>query len=85
MDSSTDFEELSARVRTQSEDAAGSDTERVTVRSLEEVSCHFFGGHCDENCVDCWPLIFWISDDEEIEHDANGNTDCDDGSSVDEQ
>lgn len=38
MDSSTDFEELSARVRTQSEDAAGSDTERVTIRSLEEVS-----------------------------------------------
>ncbi|GAB7019409.1 hypothetical protein [Halostagnicola sp. A-GB9-2] len=38
MDSSTDFEELSARMRTQSEDAAGSDTERVTIRSLEEVS-----------------------------------------------
>lgn len=38
MDSSTDFEELSARVRTQSEDAAGSDTERVTIRSLEQVS-----------------------------------------------
>ncbi|MEY7848975.1 hypothetical protein AB7C87_07175 [Natrarchaeobius sp. A-rgal3] len=37
MDSSTDFEELTSRVRTQSSDAAGSDTERVTIRSLESV------------------------------------------------
>ncbi|RQH01759.1 hypothetical protein [Natrarchaeobius oligotrophus] len=37
MDSSTDFAALVSRVRTQSKDAAGSDTERVTIRSLEGV------------------------------------------------
>ncbi|MDG5820107.1 hypothetical protein [Natronococcus sp. A-GB7] len=37
MDESTDFEELASRVRTQSEDAAGSDTDRVTIRSLDEL------------------------------------------------
>ncbi|MFP8952750.1 hypothetical protein ACLI4Z_07235 [Natrialbaceae archaeon A-arb3/5] len=35
MDSSTDFEELAARIRTQSKDAAGFDAERVTVRSFD--------------------------------------------------
>lgn len=34
---STDFEELASRVRTQSEDAAGSDTDRVTIRSFQEL------------------------------------------------
>ena len=38
IDTSTDFEELSARLRTQSSEAPGSDTERVTIRSLEDVS-----------------------------------------------
>ncbi|WP_394739020.1 hypothetical protein [Natronococcus roseus] len=38
MDESTDFEELASRVRTQSEDAAGSDTDRVTIRSFQELS-----------------------------------------------
>ncbi|TYL38392.1 hypothetical protein CV102_11295 [Natronococcus pandeyae] len=37
MDTSTDFEELASRVRTQSEDAAGSDTDRVTIRSFQEL------------------------------------------------
>ncbi|TYT60793.1 hypothetical protein [Natrialba swarupiae] len=37
MDSSTDFVELASRIHTQSCDAAGSDTERVTIRSLESV------------------------------------------------
>lgn len=37
MDSNTDFEELVDRVRTQSEDAAGSDTDRVTIRSFGEL------------------------------------------------
>ncbi|WP_193363536.1 hypothetical protein [Halobiforma nitratireducens] len=32
-----DLEELTDRVRTQSDDAPGSDTERVTIRSLEAV------------------------------------------------
>ncbi|WP_408957159.1 hypothetical protein [Natrinema sp. 74] len=34
----TDFAELAARARTQSADAPGSDTERVTIRSLEAIS-----------------------------------------------
>lgn len=38
IDAETDFEELAARVRTQSQQAPGSDTERVTIRSLEGVS-----------------------------------------------
>ncbi|MGQ3411263.1 hypothetical protein ACT4ML_03245 [Natrinema sp. LN54] len=38
LDDETDFEELAARVRTQSQQAPGSDTERVTIRSLEGVS-----------------------------------------------
>lgn len=38
IDTSTDFEELSARLRTQSDNAPGSDTERVTIRSLEAIS-----------------------------------------------
>lgn len=38
LDAETDFEELTARVRTQSQQAPGSDTERVTIRSLEGVS-----------------------------------------------
>jgi len=38
IDESTDFEELSARLRTQSAEAPGSDTDRVTIRSLEDVS-----------------------------------------------
>ncbi|WP_121741773.1 hypothetical protein [Natronorubrum halophilum] len=38
IDASTDFEELSARLRTQSEKAPGSDTARVTIRSLEEIN-----------------------------------------------
>ncbi|RQG96455.1 hypothetical protein [Natrarchaeobius chitinivorans] len=37
MDSSIDYEELTARVRTQSKDAAGSDTDRVVIRSLDTV------------------------------------------------
>lgn len=37
IDDTTDFEELSARLRTQSANAPGSDTERVTIRSLEAV------------------------------------------------
>ncbi|SER18785.1 hypothetical protein [Natrinema salaciae] len=37
LDPETDFEELTARVRTQSQQAPGSDTERVTIRSLEAV------------------------------------------------
>ncbi|QSX00336.1 hypothetical protein [Haloterrigena alkaliphila] len=37
IDSTTDFEELAARLRTQSDNAPGSDTERVTIRSLEAV------------------------------------------------
>ncbi|AEH38094.1 hypothetical protein [Halopiger xanaduensis] len=38
IDTGTDFEELSARLRTQSDNAPGSDTERVTIRSLDEIS-----------------------------------------------
>ncbi|ELY65345.1 hypothetical protein [Natronococcus jeotgali] len=38
MDEDTDFEELTDRVRTQSEDAAGSDTDRVTIRSFQELT-----------------------------------------------
>ena len=38
IDAATDFEELSARLRTQSDNAPGSDTERVTIRSLEGVT-----------------------------------------------
>ncbi|GAB3671015.1 hypothetical protein [Halopiger thermotolerans] len=38
IDTGTDFEELAARLRTQSAEAPGSDTERVTIRSLEAVS-----------------------------------------------
>lgn len=38
IDTGTDFEELSARLRTQSEEAPGSDTARVTIRSFEAVS-----------------------------------------------
>ncbi|MFC4439539.1 MULTISPECIES: hypothetical protein [Natrialbaceae] len=38
MDTSTDFEELASRVRTQSKDAAGSDTDRVTIRSFQELN-----------------------------------------------
>ncbi|PCR92357.1 hypothetical protein [Natrinema ejinorense] len=38
LDPETDFAELTARVRTQSQQAPGSDTERVTIRSLERVS-----------------------------------------------
>ncbi|MFC6768137.1 hypothetical protein [Natrinema soli] len=38
LDAETDFEELTARVRTQSQQAPGSDTQRVTIRSLEAVS-----------------------------------------------
>ena len=37
IDATTDFEELAARVRTQSGDAAGSDTDRVTIRSFDAV------------------------------------------------
>ncbi|WP_049928209.1 hypothetical protein [Halopiger goleimassiliensis] len=37
IDSSTDFEELASRVRTQSSDAAGSDTDRVTMRSFDDL------------------------------------------------
>lgn len=37
MDTSTDFEELASRVRTQSDDAAGSDTDRVTICSFQEL------------------------------------------------
>lgn len=37
IDSSTDFAELASRVRTQSGDAAGSDTERVTIRSFDRI------------------------------------------------
>ncbi|WP_222916862.1 hypothetical protein [Natrinema sp. SYSU A 869] len=37
IDAETDFEELTARIRTQSQQAPGSDTERVTIRSLEAV------------------------------------------------
>ena len=37
MDASTDLEELASRVRTQSDDAAGSDTDRVTIRSFQEL------------------------------------------------
>ncbi len=37
LDAETDFEELAARVRTQSQQAPGSDTDRVTIRSLEAV------------------------------------------------
>ena len=38
IDAATDFEELSARLRTQSSDAPGSDTARVTIRSFDEIS-----------------------------------------------
>ena len=38
IDTTTDFEELSARLRTQSSDAPGSDTARVTIRSFDEIS-----------------------------------------------
>lgn len=38
IDPSTDFTELCATLRTQSDEAPGSDTERVTIRSLEDVS-----------------------------------------------
>ncbi|WP_339105699.1 hypothetical protein [Haloterrigena salinisoli] len=38
IDAATDFEELAARLRTQSDNAPGSDTERVTIRSLEGVT-----------------------------------------------
>jgi hypothetical protein len=38
VDESTDFEELASCVRTQSEDAAGSDTDRVTIRSFQELT-----------------------------------------------
>ncbi|MDS0476456.1 hypothetical protein [Natrinema sp. 1APR25-10V2] len=38
LDAATDFEELAARIRTQSQHAPGSDTERVTIRSFEAVS-----------------------------------------------
>ncbi|MFB1063642.1 hypothetical protein CP556_11160 [Natrinema sp. CBA1119] len=38
LDAETDFEELTARIRTQSQQAPGSGTERVTIRSLEAVS-----------------------------------------------
>ncbi|MDF9744623.1 hypothetical protein [Natrinema salsiterrestre] len=38
IDAETDFEELTTRIRTQSQQAPGSDTERVTIRSLEDVS-----------------------------------------------
>ncbi|ELY53678.1 hypothetical protein [Natronolimnohabitans innermongolicus] len=37
IDAATDFEELAARLRTQSDRAPGSDTDRVTIRSLEDV------------------------------------------------
>ncbi|WP_293029804.1 hypothetical protein [Natronococcus sp.] len=37
MDESTDFEELASRIRTQSQDAAGSGTDRVTIRSFQEL------------------------------------------------
>lgn len=37
LDAETDFAELTARVRTQSQQAPGSDTDRVTIRSLEAV------------------------------------------------
>ena len=37
MDSSVDFQRLVDRIRTQSKDAPGSDTERVTIRSFEGV------------------------------------------------
>ncbi|ELY41835.1 hypothetical protein [Natronorubrum tibetense] len=38
IETTTDFEELSARLRTQSSDAPGSDTARVTIRSFDEIS-----------------------------------------------
>jgi hypothetical protein len=38
IDAETDFEELTARIRTQSQQAPGSDTDRVTIRSLEGIS-----------------------------------------------
>ncbi|RZH68155.1 hypothetical protein [Natrinema altunense] len=37
IDAETDFEDLTARIRTQSQQAPGSDTERVTIRSFEAV------------------------------------------------
>lgn len=37
MDEHTDFEEIASRARTQSDDASGSDTERVTIRSFDEL------------------------------------------------
>jgi len=38
LDAETDFEELTARIRTQSQQAPGSGAERVTIRSIEAVS-----------------------------------------------
>lgn len=37
MDADTDFEEVAARARTHSEEAPGSDTERVTIRSFDDL------------------------------------------------
>jgi len=42
-DAETDFEELTARIRTQSQQAPGSGAERVTIRSIEAVELRLAG------------------------------------------
>lgn len=64
MDASTDFEELTSRVRTQSEDAAGSDTNRVTIRSFQELNSDALSElleAADGESVDQGALVFVLS------------------------
>ena len=66
IDTSTDFEGLSARLRTQSANAPGSDTDRVTIRSLADVSTDSLSNLLEaaetddaDGTVD--PLVFVVS------------------------
>ncbi|ELY61400.1 hypothetical protein C491_01042 [Natronococcus amylolyticus DSM 10524] len=80
MDESTDFEELASRVRTQSEDAAGSDTDRVTIRSFQELSPDALSElleAAEPNAADPGSLVFVLSRANadllfEREHDLGG-------------
>ncbi|WP_255170584.1 hypothetical protein [Natrononativus amylolyticus] len=64
MDSSTDFDELVTQIRTQSKDAPGSDTDRVTIRSYESLDIDALSdlfGALSEQPPDPSDLVFFLS------------------------
>ncbi|WP_247002862.1 hypothetical protein [Halosolutus gelatinilyticus] len=64
IDAETDFEELASRIRTQSADAPGSDTERATIRSFDAVSSETLEAlleAAESESVEPGSLVFLIS------------------------